>query len=513
MRIITEFNKLGEYDKYSVILILVYAAVVLSLTSIYHVSGDACWHVQASKFIADNQRIPAFEPLGREEPFWSPPLYHLIVAVLYSWSGMINHDIANFAIKFISPAFGIFSLVLSFIVIKKITNSKIAFCSIIFLAFIPISIDYGVLSYIESVFIFFVLLSIYFLNNNRFILSGIAAGLSILTKYHGVLILPLLVFLTYSKYKDKRAFFKKTSIVVLIALAISVPWFIRNWIVFGNPIWPFLNFIFHGLESSSFSQANFGNLINPNFFIFTYLGTFGVPDGNYAAFSFFRISHLSYLFALWLFGTILFMLPLIIGFSVRNSSKMEAQQKLNKNLRWLRIFFLVWLLPYIILTFPYVINTEWSVSRIILPAFPAFAFFWALGYAKLSSKFKIKKIVIFLTILIISGFLFTETVKIKLASNEWDFYREDFNWIKSNTKKTAIFIAEGQCVPYNIERTSLYLNDKSLNKADYIWINQNFKLDKRSIFNEAKLKQIQSRNYNLVYSNKKTGTLIYSTTS
>src|SRR3989344_2478681 len=79
-------------------------------------------------------------------------------------------------IKFISPIFGILSLIVSFLLVKKLYSSKIAFYSTIFLAFVPIFIDYSVLSYVESMLTFFVVLSVYFLVKDRIWLSGIAAG-------------------------------------------------------------------------------------------------------------------------------------------------------------------------------------------------------------------------------------------------------------------------------------------------------------------------------------------------
>ena len=125
------------------------------------------------------------------------------------------------------------------------------------------------------------------------------------------------------------------------------------------------------------------------------------------------------------------------------------------------------------------------------------------------NKAKLKKIVSLLIIFVIIGFVFTAVIKIWLAANAWDQYQKDFEWVKSNTNKNAVFIAEGQCVPYNTERTSLYANDENLNKADYIWVNQNFKLDRRSILDQNELKSVQSKGYNIAYSNSNTGTIVY----
>ena len=59
-----------------------------------------------------------------------------------------------------------------------------------FLTFIPIHIDYSVFGYVESALTFFVVLSVYFALEDKALLSALAAGLSILTKYNGIFILP-----------------------------------------------------------------------------------------------------------------------------------------------------------------------------------------------------------------------------------------------------------------------------------------------------------------------------------
>ena len=169
----------------------------------------------------------------------------------------------------------------------------------------------------------------------------------------------------------------------------------------------------------------------------------------------------------------------------------------------------IWIISYFILFLLYVANVGFSVSRIILPAFPAIAVIWAFGLESLI-KNKRKLIAVILTLIMI-GFVFASFAKFSYASKSWDFYEQDFEWARSNTPLNSVFVAEGQCVPFNLERTSLYATSESLNKADYIWVNQNFNLDARSILSKEKINQIQSRNYKIEYENKKTGTIIYKT--
>ena len=508
--LIQRIIKLEKYSKYGLIAIVLYSVIVFVLTSFYRVSGDGCWHIPVGKFIASNFKLPLFEPLGRDEPFWSPPLYHLIVAFVYYLFSRFSNEAANFAVKFISPIFGVLSLVASFIVIKKLKNTKIAFYSIIFLASIPIFIDYGVLSYVESTLLFFILMSIYFAINEKVILSAVFAGLSILVKYNGVLILPVLVFILYSKFSkqtnkrerlaNRKIYYRNLLIVVVVPLLIALPWLLRNWVFLGNPVWPFLNFIFHGYQLKSYTGVDLSILASPKLFVSTYLGIFGVPDGNYAALSFFKLNYFWFLFAVWVAGTLIFVTPLIIG--MFNLQKIGNPSNYNK-------IILVWIFSYLILFVLYAVNVGPFVSRMLLPAFPAISILWATGLERLLFNKKLKSFLIILIITVIFGMVLSESFKFSLSSKAWGFYGRDFKWVKLNTNNNAIFIANGQCIPYNIERTSLYATNETIKQADLIWVNQKFTLDKKSILDDQTLKLIESQNYSIAYYNNKTGTRIY----
>lgn len=493
MNLIKRFNGAEKYTKYSILIIILFSLVVLSLASIYHVSGDGCWHIPVGKFIANNQKIPLFEPLGRDEPFWNPPLYHLIVALVYYIFSHFSHSAANFAVKFISPAFGILSLVFSFLIIKKLINSKIAFYSTLFLAFIPIFIDYSILSYVESTVTFFAVLSVYFLVNGRFVLAGVSAGLAMLTKYNGAFILPVLIYILYKKF-DRKVFLKNALIIAVLPLLVALPWFIRNWLLLGNPVWPFLNFIFGGLHAKSYAALDLGRLVHYNLLLTAYFGIFGVPDGNYSLFSFLDIPYFGFLLAAWLVGTIIFISPLLSGFFTERRNDEKG-------------IFAVWVASYLALFSVYVANVGWAVSRMMLPAFPALAVFWAFGVDKLHNKNA--KMFMVLLAAVAAGFVFAGYVKFSAASAQWGVYKGDFNWVKENTDENAVFIANGQCVPYNIERKSFYASEENARGADYIWVNQDFALDRVSALDENTLRSIRSKNYRIAYYNRETGTTIY----
>src|SRR3989338_2569080 len=185
-----KFKNLDKYTKLAIIIILIGILLRFFLASIYHVSGDACWHLSVSRFIAENGKMPLFEGLGRDEPFWSPPLFHFLTAFTYNIFNVFSSEAANFSMKFISPIFGSLTLICSYFIFRRLFDRKMSFYSIAFLTFIPIHIDYSVFGYVESALTFFVVLSVYFALEDKALLSALAAGLSILTKYNGIFILP-----------------------------------------------------------------------------------------------------------------------------------------------------------------------------------------------------------------------------------------------------------------------------------------------------------------------------------
>lgn len=493
-------KNLDKYTKIAIIVILIATILRFSLASIYHVSGDACWQLSNSKFIADNLKFPLFEMFGRDEPFWPPPLFHIISAFIYKIFSNLGEDVANFAIKMISPLMGSLTLIFSFLIAKDLFNKKIALYSLIFLAFIPLHIDYSVFSYVDGTVTFLAVLSVYLALKNRIMGSSIVAGLAILTKYNGAFIVPVLLFIVYMKNKnDMKNLMRNAAIITIIPMAIGAIWFTRNWIYLGNPAWPFMNNVFNGYEVMSFAQSGTGSISLANVqdlsgIISIYLGIFGVPNGNINTLSFFSIPYLNLLFAIWILATIIFIIPFLIGL---------PSKKLNhKNL------LLVWIVSYLVLVLLYIVNAGFSISRFLLPAFPAVALIWAHGLQKITVP-RIKQIFYVLLTLIIMGFILTSYVKIGFAAKTWSFYDDDFEWVKSNTNKNSIFLTGSQCISYNIERQTLSPYTNNLEKADYVWVNQDFSLDRMAHLNKDIISELDKGGMGPVYENKKTNTRIY----
>ena len=480
-----------NYKKITIAVIAIAILLRIILTSLHTISGDACWHFSASKFIANNHYIPFDETIGRSkfEPFWPSPLFHIVVAFFYSMLG-------EFGLKLTPLIFGSLSIIFSYLIFKKFLNERAVFYATLFVSFIPIGINYSVLGYPESIVSFFIILSIYFAVDEKFLASGISAGFAILSKFTGVFVIPVLLYLVYKKYKnDKKSLLKNFFFAAIVPNIVSLPWFIRNWILLGNPIWPFLNFIFHGLQAESYSNFGLVNLVKPSTYIITYLGFFGLPDGQYTAFFFYNLPYIWFLISIFFIGTLIYILPIFFGF------------KKNKEFN----FVYVMLASFAILLMLFELNVRPAVSRIVLPAMFALGFVYGIGIDRIFSKKALYgKILTVSIIMIIAGFAVSEVIRFKIASDTWKFYKEDFEWVKKNTGKDDIFLNGGQCIQFRMQRGALLPSeDINSDKYKYIWINQGFKLEPQSIMTNEELSKVYKKNIEKLYDNKKTGTAIY----
>ncbi len=73
--------------------------------------------------------------------------------------------------------------------------------------------------------------------------AGLAAGVAAGTKYHGLLFVPVLAVLALLLVHRRHAL---AFALFAAGACIALPWYVRNWVVAGNPLYPFAAGIFGG---------------------------------------------------------------------------------------------------------------------------------------------------------------------------------------------------------------------------------------------------------------------------
>ncbi len=490
-----------DYVKLSIAIIIIATILRFAFALTYTVSGDACWHLSAARFIANENKIPLYEGIGRLQPFWAPPVFHFVAAFLYKIFMPVSQNLADLSLRLVSPIFGTLTVVILYFISRKFFDEKITFYSMIFINFLPLFLDYSILGYVGSTVAFFSVLSVYFVLNNRYVLSSVSLGLAILSKYSAVFILPMLFYLVYKRSSNKKESYIKMFIVSILSLLISSVWFIRNFILLKNPVWPFLNDVFHGVDiGTSFHTTNFMPLFSLGTYLRSYLEIFGVPNGNLELLAFLNFPLLNYLIFVWFVSTLIFIYPFIRSFF---DNKVESIKK-KYFVKSIYISFISFLFMFIL----YVISARGFCSRLLMPVLPFMAIMWAIGMERI----KIKKIYLIIIIIICFGFIIAEGIKFSVAAREWDKYDQDFEWVKSNTKKEDLFYGNGQCFHYNTNRFMIKEKvDINFNDVDYVWVNSKWRIDfpmSKEVLNKVENSDILE----VVYNNTNTGTVIYKVT-
>ncbi|MFH1402721.1 MAG: hypothetical protein ABIH11_00445 [Candidatus Altiarchaeota archaeon] len=193
------------------------------------VTGDACFHYNVARFMSENLSIPSFEYVTGGNPFWYPPLFHIITAVLYRLTGILT----------LTPlVFGIGGLV----AFKKFCDRfypEHSLKSVLLLSFLPFHVYYSGIGYLESLIFLTTVLSYHYYyaylkdgGNKQLGYAAITSALTALTHYHGMII-PLSIT-AHLALRDR----KKAAVFLAAALLIASPWYVRNYMVYGNPVWP-----------------------------------------------------------------------------------------------------------------------------------------------------------------------------------------------------------------------------------------------------------------------------------
>jgi len=183
--------------------------------------------------------------------------YPILVPMLYAWFNFSLGRVNDLLSRMIFPIFGVATLASTYIFSKRLHGSTAAVFSVYVLAVTPIFFTHLAIGYIDIVLTFYFTLALYFLqraceeeNVCYAVLSGILGGFAAWTKYQGLFLAPIiLVFWTIINISNKSRNERINGLLLqtlLPFILVASPWYLRNWILLGNPVYPNLFMIFGG---------------------------------------------------------------------------------------------------------------------------------------------------------------------------------------------------------------------------------------------------------------------------
>lgn len=213
--------------------IIVYSIILTSNLTNPPIQWDEVVHLNGGSFLY----------WGNYEKFilnaFYPPLMDALTYISFSLFG-----VSLFAARLVPVAFSILSLWTIFELAYRMYDGKTALLSGILLGVMPAYFWLSSLSLLETMLVFFTIISITFfycwLKNHKdrmLVLSGVALGLGFLTKYQMVVTAIILVFSIIFLARNQVKFaFKKFSLTIVAAVLVIVPWIVIAFEAYASQI-------------------------------------------------------------------------------------------------------------------------------------------------------------------------------------------------------------------------------------------------------------------------------------
>jgi len=255
-------------DSFQKVITLIIAALTLfsllqALTPPTDYDG-LVYHLTAPKtYLAEHRLVPFPHIPQANFPATAEMLYTIAMALG-----------SPMAAKLIHLSFAFLTSVAAFSMARRFLNPKVAWLSLAVLWSIPIFVLEAGWAYIDLVWAFYEFLALYaFLlwrqNQNRkwLLCSGLFMGFALGTKYlalQGFIL--LFVAIAFSSWQSNQGRIDRTAkdllLWVALATALASPWYLKNWIWLGNPIYPYLfgglNYPIERVQADAYLAANLG---------------------------------------------------------------------------------------------------------------------------------------------------------------------------------------------------------------------------------------------------------------
>ncbi len=201
--------------------------------------------VNYAKIIFEESNIPliAGPSIGLEMSASYPPGVQLAAVTLYNFAGVAN----DFYYRILSPIFGIATMITTYKFALILSRDKIiSIVAVLSLSVVPFFWELFVQETYFLVLILMLNLSAFFLfkafnsdgaEGRKFeIIGTLLCGFSALISYIGLASIGLLLFYGL----NRRLSLKRFAWLSALFLAVVLPWYMRNFLLLGNPVYPFL---------------------------------------------------------------------------------------------------------------------------------------------------------------------------------------------------------------------------------------------------------------------------------
>jgi 4-amino-4-deoxy-L-arabinose transferase-like glycosyltransferase len=286
---------------------ILYLGFIALLTLLLALLPPADWdglfyHLTGPKLYLQAGRITG----GMDVPHFNFPS---LMEMLFAWAMLLRGDVAA---KLLHTSFALLLAGLVYLIARRWLDPKAGWPAVIILASMPLLVTLGSWAYNDLALAFYQLASVYSIinyqlavnkereagiqtgsslwrNRSWLILSGLFAGLAMGMKYTSF-VTPLVVVLIIAYYVSRIAYYRvlfDLSIFSGAAFLVAFPWYLKNWMLTGNPVYPFLSGVFggqfwDGFRAEWYAGAGTGIGWDPGKLLaLPWLLTLGVYDANY----------------------------------------------------------------------------------------------------------------------------------------------------------------------------------------------------------------------------------------
>ncbi len=238
---------------YWFLLLFIVASLPVALAS----PADLDWDGLAQHLAMAKKWVEA----GRIIPLWYdhhsqfPATLQMLYALALLWRGAIAAKLFHFG-------FGLIALGAVFVLTRRHLSRSAAPWAAVILASTPVFSWLMGAAYVDLSVVACVLLSVHFFLEwissgavRDAALSGLLAGAAMAFKMQGIPYFGLLlIFALYIAWRHRRQEtqrWRAVAIFAAVGLLVASPWYIKSWVITGNPVYPFAYNIFGGKQWSA----------------------------------------------------------------------------------------------------------------------------------------------------------------------------------------------------------------------------------------------------------------------